>query len=462
MARNIILILATLSLMLVAASSWASEAQLMAEINALKAKLAEVDALKMRIADLEKRVESQGCAITTQTSTVSQIRESLIKYEPGEGVKMPPCGIEVTAGATFVLQGTPNSNNNGTKEAARFDAAWSSDIFIKKAFEDWGMALIHLEPGQGKGAEEDLYLYSNVNRDQNDTNANVPVTELWYEHYLFNKQVAITAGKMDPANYIDQNEYAHDETTQFIGRIFRQNPAIEWPYDNTLAARLIYAPEYAKYISLEGAYFDAENDWENVLEKPFVAAQINFKPSKLFNIDTAQWAGNYRFYWWLNGRDHSKLVEAGESPADNTKNVNMGFGFSFDQMVTEIYGVFTRFGWQSPDIALAATSNVNSAPCDISWSGGVRMIGKYWNREKDVLGLAAGQVFPKSMMKNVDNHDGGAAESHFEAYYKFQVLKWLAITPDIQWIWNPRGVNNKDLGEDNTIFVYGIRGQIDL
>ncbi|MFA6142012.1 MAG: carbohydrate porin [Candidatus Omnitrophota bacterium] len=435
---------------------FASEAELMAELSVLKAKLAEVDALKARVVELEKKIESQSCAITSQGSTVAQIKESLISYTPGEGLKVPPCGIEITADATFVIQGTPKANAPGESEASRCDAAWSSDIFIRKAFDDWGLALIHLEPGQGQGAEGELSLYSNVNRDQNDTSSNVPVTELWYEHYLFNKQIAVTAGKMDPANYIDQNEYAHDECTQFLGRMFKQNPAVEWPNDNALGMRLILAPEVMSYLSLEMTYFNADNSWEEVFSRPFVSAQLNVKPSKIFNIDKEQWDGNYRFYWWFNDLNHFKLAAAGET-ADNHINANTGFGLSFDQMVTDVFGVFVRFGWQKPELQLAST-NPNAAQCEASWSGGMQVIGKPWNRPDDVAAFGIGQIFPSKQYKDAGvENTGGEPEGHLELYYKLQILKWLAITPDVQWIWNPHGVGNSD-----AVFVYGMRGQLDF
>ena len=442
--------------------AFATEAEMMAEIRALKSQMADFEALKMRVAELEKRLDVQQCSITTQDTTVAEIKNQLIQYRPGEGLKVPPCGIEITADATFVLQGTPNANNALNKESSRLDAAWSADIFIRKAFEDWGYVLMHLEPGQGQGAEEDLLLYSNVNRDQNDTNANVPITELWYEQYLFGKQIVITAGKMDPANYIDQNEYAHDECTQFLARMFKQNPAIEWPDDNTLAARIVLAPEFAPYIALEATYFDADNDWENVFTKPFISAQFTFKPAALLKLDPEQWDGNYRIYWWLNDRNHSKLVSEGESAADDAKNANTGFGFSLDQMSTDVFGAFARFGWQNPALALAATSSPNSAPCEISWSGGLQVTGKYWSRPDDVAAFGIGQVFPKPMIKDMNNGDGGAPENHLEIYYKLQLFKWLALTPDFQWIWNPRGINHSYQGDDSTIFVYGLRGQVDF
>lgn len=440
----------------------ASEAELYQEITFLKAKIAEMETLSLRVAELEKKLEVQGCAITTSETTVRELKDSLISYKPGEGLKVPPCGIEITADATCVVQGTPNANNAGDGEASTCDAAWSADIFIRKAFDDRGLALMHLEPGQGRGAENELSLYSNVNRDQNDTDANVPVTELWYEHYLLNKQIAVTAGKLDPANYLDQNLYAHDETTQFLGRIFKQNPAVEWPDDNTLGGRLIIAPEIIPYLSLEASYFNANNTYERIFDRPFVSTQLNVKPGMFLNLDKEQWDGNYRFYWWLNALNHTKLAGAGEDPADDAKKDNYGFGLSVDQMLTDTFGIFARFGWERPDLELVST-NPNAAQCEASWSGGIKMTGRYWKRADDVLAFGIGQVFPSKQYKDAGvAGTGGAAEGHLELYYKCQLFKWLALTPDFQWIWNPHGVNHDYLGDDNTIFVYGARAQIDL
>lgn len=461
MARRITVLMLCLGFIaiLIPPAVMAGEAELVAEINMLKARITELEQLNIRVTEMEKQLKMQSCSLFDQSQTVQQVREQLIQYRPGEGLKVPPCGIEITADATLVLQGTPNANNAAEKNDSRLDAAWSSDIFIQKAFEDWGKALIHLEPGQGQGAEPELFVFSNVNRDQNDTSSDVPVTELWYEQYLFNKQIVLTAGKLDPANYIDQNEYAHDECNQFLGRMFKQNPAIEWPNDNTLGGRLTLAPDFAKYLSLEMTYFDADNDWENVFARPFVSTQLNLKPSRIFNIDPEQWDGNYRFYWWLNDLAHPKLVDAGEVPSDGMNNFNTGFGFSADQMITDVFGVFGRFGWQRPDLVMVS-SNPNAAPVEASWSGGLQMTGKHWKRDEDILAFGIGQLFPSKKYKDAGN--GGAAEGHFEAYYKIRIFKWLAITPDFQIIWNPSGVNHGYQGEDKTIFVYGVRSQIDF
>ncbi len=446
---------------------YADEVDFAAEIRMLKARLSEVNALKARVAELENQVVEQKRNMIEQKGTVEQVRrsliqpmpgEELIKYEPGEGIELP-YGFKIQADATFIVQGTPNANNAGDGESSRCDASWSSDIFIEKAFDDWGLALMHLEPGQGSTVESELSLYSNVNRDSNDTEANIPITEVWYEHYLFNKQVAVTAGKLDPANYLDQNEYAFDETTQFLGRIFRNSPVIEWPDDNTLGGVLALAPEFMPYVAVNAAYYNADNSYEEIFNKPFISTEISFMSAKAFGYDENMWAGNYRFYWWYNGLDHAKLVDQGESPADDSKLTNTGFGVSFDQMITDICGIFGRAGWQRPDVDIV-NANPNVAPVEGMWSCGLQLNGKLWHREDDVLAAAVGQLFPSKHYKDAGN--GGAAEGHLEVYYRAQITKNIAISPDFQWIWNPRGISESHQGDNNTIFVYGLRCQVNF
>ena len=81
-------------------------------------------------------------------------------------------------------------------------------------------------------------------------------------------------------------------------------------------------------------------------------------------------------------------------------------------------------------------------------------------REDDVLAFAIGQVFPSEEYKDAGNP--GKGEGHIEAYYKLQVNKCLAISPDIQLIWNPNGVGKSSEGDNDTIFVYGMRAYLEF
>jgi carbohydrate-selective porin OprB len=151
--------------------------------------------------------------------------------------------------------------------------------------------------------------------------------------------------------------------------------------------------------------------------------------------------------------------------ADDSKQKNTGVGLSFDQMITDVFGVFARMGWEKHDIDIVST-NPNAAPLEGMWSLGFQVTGKHWKREDDVLALAIGQALPSKQYKASDSAlaagAGGAAEGHFETYYNCKITKNLAISPDFQWIWNPHGISEPYQGYDNTIFVYGIRGQVDF
>jgi len=429
--------------------------------------LNEIKALKARVAGLEKRLAQQE----NKTVEVEEIAhgakrefKEFIKYKPGEGVEIEAAELVIGADATFIVQGTPNANNAGVSEDSRFDGSWSSDVEIEKAFADWGLAFLHFEAGQGDTVEGELSVFSNVNRDAGDTGADVQITEIWYEHYSFNRQLILTFGKLDSTIYIDQNEYANDETTQFLGHIFRNSPTIEWSSDSNLGCRAYVCIEPLNCFEFEFGYFEGDGDWENIVDHNVYMTQMNFNPTKLFNYDADQWDGNYRFYFWVNDRWHEKLAESDMASA-KTKEINYGLGLSCDQMITDVFGIFGRFGWQRPDILpadITMADVTNNPTLEWTWSTGAQMTGKYWNREDDVLAFAIGQVFPSKKWKDASLNNYGAGEGHIEAYYKCQLNQNLAISPDIQLIWNPNGVSKSIEGDYNTIFVYGVRGQVDF
>lgn len=489
MKKNVIAIL-VLSFLTIFSFSQAQGAELTTE-DLIK----EVKALKKRVEELEKKLAEQeskevkagkvvhGAKRTDEEYGLGEAVKKAVgpveiekvlhgakraeaEYRLGEGEAAKEAAIAIGADATFVLQGTPNANNAGTGEDSIFNASWSSDIEIQKVFENWGLAFIHLEPGLGDTIEPDLQVFSNVNRDANDTGGSPDISEVWYEHYFFDKKIALTGGKLDFTVYFDQNEYANDETTQFLGHIFRNSPVIEFPSDNTLGFHGHIHMDQLKFLAFDVGYFNADATWRHVFDHGFYMGQVNFRPIELFpDIDQDKWNGNYRVYFWINDRFHEKLAKEDNAISEKTKMLNWGFGLSCDQALTDVFGVFTRFGWQRPDI-LPAGINLADAhdnpTLEWSWSTGAQMTGKYWNREDDVLACAVGQVFPSKKWKNSAANNYCAGEGHVELYYKCQLNKCLAISPDFQFIWNPYGVSESWQNDNDLIFVYGARAQVDF
>jgi hypothetical protein len=386
---------------------------------------------------------------------IQQLEEKLNQQEEKakgmEKIKGAFEGFSIGAGGTMIVQGANNVDYSGdghTLKESRADGSYSADITIGKEFKEvGGKAFLHLEAGQGAGLEDNLVLYSNVNRDAGNSEARVEATEFWYGQALFKDRAAFTFGKLDPTAYFDQNEVANDETTQFLGRIFRNSPTIEFP-DNGAGIQLAYLP--VEWLELGYGIFDGNGDWEKIGDNLFNIGQVHFK-TNFFDLP-----GNYCFYGWHNNVYHTKW-----SDVEKTKEAAYGFGLSLDQKITDIITLFTRYGWQNPKIYnsnITATGESNYS-LEHSWSVGLQLEGKPWGRENDVLALAVGQVIPSDDYKDYYGYLA-KSEGHLETYYKINVNDHLSISPDFQYIWNPFG---KDVADDTDgIFVGGMRAQVDF
>ena len=432
----------TVAVVLFSASAWAaavpSNMDLMREIRELRQ---IVEQQNSRIIELESRME-------VHKDTIREHGEMMKE----KGIAVPRKimdavleGLDIGATGTFVGQGARNVNNAGVGEDSIFDGSFTIELEVAKEFDDWGMAYILMEAGQGDTIQNELMVFSNVNYDADDTLGLISVNEVWYEHYLFDDQIVLTGGKIDTTNYLDVNEYAHDENRQFLAWMFRQATTVEFPNATGPGARIALAPDAIDCIELEGIWAEADADWDRLFDHPFISTQLNFMPAKAFGYDEEMWAGNYRVYFWYNGNDHVKLKDE-----EKTKKRNFGMGLSWDQMLTDTYGVFGRFGWQDPSVSAV----------EYHWSLGGQMTGKYWNREEDVLAIAVGQDMPGLPYGRAGNPHNN--ETHLETYYSFKVNDHLTISPDMQLIWRPNGVGNKDQGDRATIFVYGARGFVEF
>lgn len=421
----------------------------------------KVAALEARIRVLEEKLAECDDCIKEQNASIAQQKQKIDAYEYKladfnqqlhRQVGVPAiekAGFSVGAGATIVVQGTNNTNATEKKKEDRMDASYSADITITQEFRDIsGKAFAHLETGQGLGLEDELTLYSNVNRDANN-DISVRISELLYEQLLFDDRAVIVFGKLDPTAYFDNNLIANDETTQFLGRIFRNSPTVEFP-DNTAGIRIALKPW--KQIEFSYGLFDADSDWERVFDSPFNIGQIAFEPN-FFEKE-----GNYRFLGWYNNSYHTKWLDTAKQKEDA-----YGFGLSFDQKVSDIVTLFTRYAWQDPRVhnpSVTTTAGGLEYSLEHSWSAGLQIEGSYWGRKEDVLAFAVGEAIPSGDYKKASSTLRAKNEGHFETYYNIHINKYLSISPDFQYIWNPFG---KDVTDDtSSIFVYGMRAQVDF
>ncbi|MBU3911916.1 MAG: carbohydrate porin [Candidatus Omnitrophica bacterium] len=422
-----------------------SNEELLREIETLRQKLEQQD---QKIVELEAKIikdTSIPKTVNFSNMTIEDFDRHLDAHllHREEGYLMLG-GLRMGIGSTFIIQGTDNANGDTLSERGEdvVDASYSMDVEFEKEFEDYGKAFLHVETGDGPGVEDELQVFSNVNRDADDSDNSMAVTEAWYEHCFKAAPAKLMAGKIDGTILIDTNEYANDETTQFLGRMFRNSPTIEFP-DNAAGLRLEIEP--SDLVNIKFLMMDGDNDWEDVAEDGFYGTQLNIRPG-IFGRN-----GNYRIIGWLSDREHTKWQDS-----TSAKEKAYGFGLSLDQELTDVLGIFMRYGWQDPDVYL----NGEAFSLEQAWSAGIQLKGRLWNREDDMLGLALGQVTPSGEYKKAGSNLSAKDEGHFEAYYNYKVNEHLTLTPDLQVIWNPYGddaVNGK-----SNIAIIGMRGQVDF
>ncbi|MBN1585950.1 MAG: carbohydrate porin [Candidatus Omnitrophica bacterium] len=349
---------------------------------------------------------------------------------------------DIGFGATGVVQGTDQANGDDLlqPEESASEASYSIDVEIEKLFGESGTGFLHLEAGGGAGIDSAVKAFSPLNYDADD-DENVRVTELFYEHSFSKLPLFVTAGKLDPTVYLDVNNYANDECSQFLGGIFRNSQTIEFP-DNAAGLRASYDP--TEFLDLEFLALDADADFSDILGDLFLAAQVTLVPHLW------ERPGNYRFFAWTNNASHTKWLDTTRSSEDG-----FGAGLSWDQALTDQAGAFLRYAWQDSSVSLEGAD----FSLEHSWSLGVQLTGEGWKRDADVLGLAVGQNLPSHDYKKSQGAKG-RAETHLELYYNWAAHENLTLTPDLQVVWEPFGGDAAN-GTD-TLWVGGLRAQMDF
>lgn len=380
----------------------------------------EVDTLKTKIERLEKASETQNVA-----ASESQ----------GERRWFDRIDLGVTVGG--VIQGSAGADDDGADGTARYE------LELRYNIAPSDLLYLHLDGGNKDGIDSRVSTLSGLNGDAVGDDDFLSVTEAWYLHRFQHLGAVLQIGKIglggpgdyspDDAILFDGNEYANNERSQFLSPGFVNNLALELP-DNGLGAVARISPHQRFDISLGIA--DADADWNDVFDNIFSILEVNFKPK------IAEHKGNYRIYGWFNGGDHVNLKDSAKTQEDN-----YGFGVSFDQEITDVFGLFARYGWQRGSV-----SQIEHA-----WSAGFQCSGKFYGREDDIFGLAYGMAIIGDEWKDVDRTSGinSADEHHVELYYNLKVNDHLNISPNIQWVKNPNGDSDND-----DVWAFGLRAQL--
>ncbi|MCL2389268.1 MAG: carbohydrate porin [Elusimicrobia bacterium] len=330
----------------------------------------------------------------------------------------PELGIEFTFITT--VQGNQNVGRNVATSVL--------DVDVLKEFSH-GSIFLKLRTGLGAGLNNFLNAFNEVNTAA-DPNDFFNVEELWYEHKFLNDKLVFTFGKLDPTEYIDENEVANDEFADFLNEAFINNAAIAFP-DNNLGVRASFELSEMLGLTYMGLIANEDEGDLSFRNQLFHAVELNFTPFA---------NGNYRFMVWGSTTDKENLATGA-----NTRKGH-GFALSFDQQIREGITLFARYGWATADYF-----DVQSAV-----SGGISFGGGLWGRDDDKLAIAIGRTFFSGYFDGAGAMYAHQPETNAELFYSLNLGNGFIITPSLQYLSTPFSAN----GTNDHIFIYGLRAAI--
>lgn len=224
----------------------------------------------------------------------------------------------------------------------------------------------------------------------------------WYKHTfaISDKQsLGATFGIIDATDYLDQNNYANDEYTQYMNSALTNGPNVFLPsYDPGLALEWNLGSW-----TLSGVMMNiGENDYGN--NTNFYGLQTGY------HVDNSLGSGNYRVI--ITGSSADFLTPDGNQLVKRTSAL-----LSLDQELGEIIAGWLRFGKRYDDAA---------ANYDAIYSGGFDIKGSAWECGADNIGI--GYAYLSGSNLDVDKTNIA------EVYYRWQAADMFGLTADIQYM----------------------------
>ena len=252
---------------------------------------------------------------------------------------------------------------------------------------------------------------------------------LYWSQHLLNNRLAFVGGIVDVTDYVDVYGLVNP-WTDFNNYAFTTNPTIPAP-DQGLGAAMRVMPMGNFYIVAGIA--DANGDPTDIGD----SVNSFFSESEFFTHIEIGWISS----WERRFSDNIHLTawHADERQQAQVPN-GWGVAFSFSRLFADTWEPFFRAGYSEDGGAL----------WDRSVSAG---FGYYPGKKGDVLGVGLNWSRPD------EDVFGPGLDGQYtaEIYYRFQVMKVLTVTPDVQLIIDP-ALNP----QESSIWVFGLRARLAL
>jgi hypothetical protein len=446
-----------------AAPAFATDAAVLAELKRLSER---IEALEKQNKELEKslateRLSEQEPELITRLKAVEF--QTLSMQKQARQIEALE-GIAVGASLSSVVQkvGAGHTATGVSETRANYRGDISVSLPGGEIGNSEGKIFTHFRFGQGNG----LGLRPTYTSTANTTAFEVGSTpaddsfgilaQAWYQLTIpltgddgskanAREHLHLTAGKIDPFVFFDQNAAADDESSRFMNNAFVHNPLLDSGGDVRADAYGFAPGLIAQYVnerqkggewalslgvfgSGAGANFTGSLSGPLVIAQAETAARFNYLP------------GNYRAYLWNQGRGMGY---------DGIERKHTGIGVSVDQKVSDDIIVFGRYGRQ-----LKGQVRFGRA-----LTLGGELAGNAWGRAADGVGLAFGSLRTSNNYLAdslaIDGYQAGGSEKQSELYYRFKLNRHVEVSPNFQWVRNPGGDSTAA-----TVKVVGLRAKV--
>ncbi len=387
-----------------------------------------VDSLRIEIYSLEKKLQLmkenvvEGSEFDKLLSTLEEDDEAVPDDQRSSNRRLDallqvmtnrPGQIRFNGSAVSVIHNKLSGKNFSS-------AVGLVDLYATTSFGGESIFFIYFQAKGGNGL--DSLVNSFVSTDANagstqsiDGQDVVLIPEAWAEFSFLDNDLKFTVGKLDLTNYFDNNAYANDEYSQFITSGFVNSAALPI-FETTPGIRI--RTNILNRFFIQVAFASSSNSGEKIFSSILKAASIGFKI-----FPESDFEGNLRVYGYLHPDTDDKA----------------GYGISFDQNLFEELGLFIR--WNKNSSRYSKVINIKQA-----WSTGILYKDILFNR-KFSTGVAIGS--------SKGFGDLTSSEYNAELFARFQINKWVYLSPHFQGIWNISGT-------DRNTYLAAIKAQINF
>lgn len=379
----------------------------------------------------------------------SYAQDTLLDKNKIFGETLENNGITLDLSTTHIIQANTKGSLSTHRKRGRYTGRYDVELYLdnqkifgleNSSFYLHGRGSWHDEGGIDSYSVGSLF---GVNTNAYG-NRSLDIAEFWYQQGFADNKFLLRVGKIDLTGgfeckgcYVsfDSSSFANDETSQFMNGALVNNPTIPFPYEG-LGVIGFYNPVEWWYISAGIADAQADvretgfrtafhkEDYYLSIAETGIVTEINSANGPL--------VGAYRVGMWYDPQPK------GHSDSEKLYRDDTGFYLSFDQMLfkenaddQQGLGTFFRYGY--------APSKTNDLTNFVS--AGLQYQGLFDGRDDDVFGFGFAKGF---LSDKADVSYTEDAESVYEVYYNAQIVPGFNISPSMQYITHPGGINTKN------------------